>query len=378
MNNGNPHNSALDVVIIGAGVIGLSIARELALAGREVIVLERNANIGEETSSRNSEVIHAGIYYPQDSLKAQLCTRGKDLLYSYCDEKSISYNRCGKLIVALTEDQKKTLHKLQSHAVKNGVYDTQILDAAEVRELEPSIQCSTGLFSPSTGIIDSHHLMLSLQGDLENAGGRVVTLSEFTQAHLKENKLHLTIKSDETLTSITAQCMINCAGLYGSSVANNIDGLDAKYIPKTRYVRGAYFTYQAKHPFQHLIYPVPEPGGLGIHLTLDLAGKARFGPDVEWIEQLEYTVDAHRGDQFFKSISSYWPNLKREALTPGYAGIRPKIVGPNDPPGDFIIQGPRIHGVNGLVNLFGIESPGLTASLAIAEHVMEIFSKEII
>ena len=378
MNNGKPHNTELDVVIVGAGVIGLSIARELALAGREVIVLERNANIGEETSSRNSEVIHAGIYYPQDSLKAQLCTRGKVLLYSYCDKKSISYNRCGKLIVALTEDQKKTLHKLQSYALKNGVYDTETLDAAEVRKLEPSIQCSAGLFSPSTGIIDSHHLMLSLQSDLENAGGRVVPLSEFTEAHLKGNKLHLKIKSDETPISITAQCMINCAGLYGSSVANNIDGLDAKYIPKTRYARGVYFTYQAKHPFQHLIYPMPEPGGLGIHLTLDLAGKARFGPDVEWIKQLEYTVDAHRGDRFFKSISDYWPNVKREALMPGYAGIRPKIVGPNDPPGDFMIQGPRVHGVNGLVNLFGMESPGLTASLAIAEHVMEIFSKDII
>ena len=377
MNNSQPYKNTLDVVVVGAGVIGLSIARKLALAGREVIVLERNSNIGKEISSRNSEVIHAGIYYPQNTLKAKLCTRGKAMLYAYCDEKSISYNRCGKLIVASTENQKKTLDKLQNCALANGVEDTQILDEIEARKLEPAIKCSAGLFSPSTGIIDSHQFMLSLQADLENAGGKVVLLTELVGACTKNNQLLLQIKSDGELISIASQCMINCAGLDGSNVAKNINKLDKKHIPETRYARGNYFSYQEKHPFQHLIYPVPEPGGLGIHLTLDLDGKARFGPDVEWVEKPIYLVDAHRRDQFFQAISNYWPNIKRESLKPDYAGIRPKIVGPNDSPGDFMIQGPHTHGISGLINLFGIESPGLTASLAISEYVMEIFSKEI-
>jgi L-2-hydroxyglutarate oxidase LhgO len=360
---------SLDTVVIGAGVIGLAIARELAIAGHEVIVLEQNSGIGEETSSRNSEVIHAGIYYQKNSLKAQLCVRGKQLLYSYCEDKSIPHHRCGKVILALTEAQQEKLNIIRSRALINGVEDLEILSTVDISNLEPSVQCVSGLFSPSTGIIDSHNLMVALQSDLENAGSSLVFLSEFINGSLENKHFRIKVKSGETSTKVSARYLVNAGGLQASRIAKQIRGLNPKYIPEIQYAKGNYFVYQDKHPFQHLVYPVPEPGGLGIHVTLDLSGQVRFGPDVEWVNRLDYSVDANRADHFFNAIKSYWPEVSREALIPGYAGVRPKLVGPSDPPGDFMVQGPNDHGVPGLVNLFGIESPGLTASLAIAERV---------
>ena len=361
----------LDVVVIGGGVVGLAIARTLALTGREVVLLERHSRIGEETSSRNSEVIHAGIYYQTNSLKALLCVSGKELLYSYCEEKSIPYDRCGKVIVALTKDQEETLDIIRTRAIDNGVEDLQPMTGAEVAELEPAVKCIAGLFSPSTGIVDAHSLMVALQGDLENAGGNVAFLSDFIQASFESDRFRLRVATEESTTEVGARCLINAAGLQASRVARRIAALDPRYIPETRFAKGNYFVYQARHPFQHLIYPVPEPGGLGIHVTLDLAGGARFGPDVEWVDEPEYSVSSQHVDRFFDTIKGYWPDVSRDALTPGYVGVRPKIVSPGDPPGDFVIQGPSDHGIPGLVNLFGIESPGLTASLAIAEKVRE-------
>ena len=359
----------LDTVVIGAGVIGLAIARELAIAGHEVIVLERNSSIGEETSSRNSEVIHAGIYYQKNSLKAQLCVRGKQLLYSYCEDKSIPHRRCGKIILALTEEQQEKLNIIRSRALINGVEDLKVLSAVDVAKLEPNVQCVSGLLSPSTGIIDSHGLMVALQGDLENAGSSLVFLSEFINGSLEDGHFRIKIKSGEIYTKVSTRYLVNAGGLQASQIAKRIRGLKPKYIPEIQYAKGNYFVYQDKHPFQHLVYPAPEPGGLGIHVTLDLSGQARFGPDVEWVDGLDYSVDANRVDRFLSAIRSYWPEVSREALIPGYAGVRPKLVGPGDPPGDFMVQGPNDHGIPGLVNLFGIESPGLTASLAIAERV---------
>ena len=359
----------LDVVVVGAGVIGLAVARALALAGREVVVLERNSRIGEETSSRNSEVIHAGIYYPKDSLKAVLCVRGKQLLYAYCEEKSIPHRRCGKLIVALADEQAGQLDSIRTRALANRVRDVQMLSAAEAAALEPGVRCTAALFSPSTGIVDSHSLMLALQGDLEAAGGSVGFLSELTEGCRDSGRFRLRVNAAGTVTEVGARCLINAAGLDASRIARRISGLDPRHVPDTRFAKGNYFVYRAKHPFRHLVYPLPEPGGLGIHVTLDLGGQARFGPDVEWVDEPEYGVDGERAGRFFEAIRGYWPDVRLRALAPGYAGVRPKLVGPGDPPGDFLIHGPEVHGLPGLVNLFGIESPGLTASLAIAERV---------
>lgn len=359
----------VDAVVIGAGVVGLAIGRALAHAGREVIVLERNARIGEGISSRSSEVIHAGLYYPRGSLKARLCVRGREQLYAYCRDKGVDHSRCGKLIVAIHEDQLERLEALRARALGNGVDDLAWLSAEQVHEREPVLRCAGALRSPSTGIVDSHGLMLALQGDLEAAGGAVALRSAFERGRIGSRGIALTIESHGETAELEAEWVVNSAALEASEVARALEGLDPAQVPVTRFAKGNYFMLQGKSPFSELIYPLPEPGGLGVHVTLDLGGRARFGPDVEWIERVDYDVDPRRAEAFYEAIRGYWPDLPDDGLVPGYAGVRPKLVGPGEPAADFLISGPSEHGVAGLVNLFGIESPGLTAALAIGEEV---------
>jgi L-2-hydroxyglutarate oxidase LhgO len=361
----------VDCVVVGAGVVGLAVARALALQGREVIVLEAANAIGTGTSSRNSEVIHAGIYYPQGSLKARLCVEGKQLLYDYCAERGIAHRRCGKLIVATSEAQAADLPRIMSKAAGNGVHDLVLLTRDEARAMEPQLACLAAVYSPSTGIVDSHALMLSLQGDLENAGGVVVLNSPLANASCASSAITLVTEDG---TELQAASVVNAAGLQAAALAARFAGLDPACVPRSYYAKGNYFTQSGRSPFSRLIYPVPEPGnhlaGLGVHLTLDLGGQAKFGPDVQWVDSPEdLLVDPARGDAFYAEVRKYWPALADGALAPGYAGIRPKIQPPGAPPSDFVIQGPQANGVRGLVNLFGIESPGLTSSLAIARHV---------
>lgn len=358
----------IDCVVIGAGVVGLACARALALAGREVVVLEAHPWIGAETSSRNSEVIHAGIYYPSGSLKARACVAGKLALYDYCDSHGIAHQRCGKLIVATSEAQLSTLANLQQKAADNGVDDLSWLSPEEVRQREPAVRCVGALLSPSSGIIDSHGLMLAYQGDLEQAGGMVAFMSPLEGGEIRQEGILLRVGGDEPM-EILAQSVVNCAGLHASKVATSLQGLAAEHIPETRYAKGNYYTLAGSSPFRRLIYPVPEEAGLGVHVTIDLGGQARFGPDVEWVEQLDYDVDPARAEVFYEAIRRYWPELPDGSILPAYAGIRPKLQSPGEPARDFYLQGPEEHGIAGLVNLYGIESPGLTASLALAEQV---------
>ncbi len=355
-------------MVIGAGVVGLAVARELALQGRDVMVLERAPAIGTGTSSRNSEVIHAGIYYPRGSLKAQLCVQGKELLYAYCAERAIGHRRCGKLIVATNAGQRAQLEIVRAMAQANGVGDLQWLTRAQAREMEPALECVAALLSPSTGIVDSHALMLALQGDMENAGGTLAVSSGLESAHMGGRGIEL-VASDGTL--LRAAVVVNAAGLEAPMLARRFDGLAARHVPTPYFAKGNYFTLTGRAPFRHLIYPVPEGAGLGVHLTLDLGGQAKFGPDVQWVESAtDLVVDPARGDAFYAEVRKYWPALQDGALLPGYAGIRPKLQPAQVGPADFVIQGPRDHGVDGLVNLFGIESPGLTSALAIARHAV--------
>jgi L-2-hydroxyglutarate oxidase LhgO len=362
---------SVHTIVIGAGVVGLAIARTLAATGREVIVLERNAQIGEETSSRNSEVIHAGLYYPTASLKARFCVAGRRRLYAYCEQKAIAHQRCGKVIIAVQDAQVPALEALAEQALANGVSDIERLDAVALGQLEPAVRGSSAMLSPSTGILDSHGLLLALQGDIEEAAGHVACHSEMLRGSVDATGFALEIASEGEIVRLHARELVNAAGLSASTVASRLAGLDAEHVPATRFAKGNYFALSGATPFRHLVYPLPEPGGLGIHATLDLAGRARFGPDVEWLDTLDYSVDAKRAESFYAAIRSYWPQLPDGALSPAYAGIRPKLAGPGEPAGDFRIDGPRRHGVVGLVNLFGIESPGLTAALAIADHVTE-------
>lgn len=362
----------VDCVIIGAGVVGLAVARALALAGREVLVLEACNAIGTQTSSRNSEVIHSGIYYPTGSLKARLCVRGKALLYAYCAERRIGHSCCGKFIVATAPDQRTKLQTIHDRAIANGVHDLVWLDATQAQALEPALQCLAALHSPSTGILDSHGLMLSLLGDIENLGGVLALNSPLALAKYAHSAIELVANDG---TRLRAKTVVNAAGLQAPALASRFAGLDPRHVPKAFFAKGNYFTLAGRSPFSRLIYPVPETAGLGVHLTLDLGGQARFGPDVEWVDSPDdTTVQAARGDAFYAEIRRYWPELPDGALAPAYAGIRPKINGPNEAARDFCIQGPRDHGVAGLVNLFGIESPGLTSSLAIGEMVAELFA----
>ena len=357
----------LDAVVIGAGVVGLAIARALALAGREVVVLEAEDAIGTHTSSRNSEVIHAGIYYPNGSLKARSCVEGKQLLYEYCDSHGVPYRRCGKLIVATNPGQEKELLSISEKALANGVTDLKRVTKEEALQMEPELACVAALHSPSTGIIDSHALMLAYLGDAEAHGAMLAVKSIFQRA-LFDDGFEIHVEGSEP---VRAQILVNSAGLRAPSVAKSIEGYDKSLAPRELYAKGNYYSLARRSPFSRLVYPVPEPGGLGVHVTLDLAGQARFGPDVEWTEHIDYAVDPRRAERFYAAIRRYWPGLPDGALLPGYAGIRPKTAGPSEPPADFQIQGPREHGVRGLVHLFGIESPGLTASLALASRVVE-------
>jgi L-2-hydroxyglutarate oxidase LhgO len=358
----------VDCVVVGAGVVGLAIARQLARAGREVIVLEAAEAIGTVTSSRNSEVIHAGIYYRAGSLMAQMCVSGKHALYRYCNEHGIPHRNCGKLIVATTPKETEKLQSIRAHAEANGVGDMQMLSGEAARDLEPALNCDAALLSPSTGIIDSHAYMLALRGDAEEAGAAFAFHTPLLRARARGGHIEIEAGGDAPMT-LACNLLVNSAGLGAPALARGIDGMPVDMIPRAYLAKGSYFSCNARAPFSRLIYPVPEPGGLGVHLTLDMAGQARFGPDVEWVEHIDYEVDPARAERFYPAIRRYWPALPDGALMPSYSGIRPKIVPPAVATQDFLIQGPQDHGVTGLINLFGIESPGLTSSLAIADRV---------
>jgi L-2-hydroxyglutarate oxidase LhgO len=361
----------VECVVVGAGVVGLAIARRLAQAGLEVVVLEAAEGIGTATSSRNSEVIHAGIYYPAGSLMARMCVAGKGALYQYCRDHGIPHRNCGKLIVATTPSETEKLRSIKAHAEANGVLDMEVLNGEAARALEPALNCDAALLSPSTGIVDSHAFMLALRGDAEAAGAAFAFHAPLLRARAAVDGIELDVGGDAPM-SLACRLLINSAGLGAPAVARSIDGMPIELIPPAYLAKGNYFSCSARAPFSHLIYPVPEPGGLGVHLTLDLAGQARFGPDVEWVDTIDYAVDPARAERFYPAIRRYWPTLPDGALMPSYSGIRPKIVPPAVARQDFLIQGPHDHGVAGLINLFGIESPGLTSSLAIADHVGEL------
>jgi L-2-hydroxyglutarate oxidase LhgO len=364
---------AIDCLVIGAGVIGLAIARALSASGREVLVIEREPTFGAQTSSRNSEVIHAGIYYQPESLMAKLCVTGRKALYAYCESRNIAHRRCGKLIVATTPDEVHRLDHIARHARTNGVDDLVVLTKAETAALEPALNCEGALLSPSTGIFDSHAYMLALLADAEANGAIVAYRSRFLRAEEAGGGFDAYIEAEDGETSaFRCNLLVNASGLQAPAVAACIAGLDAKHIPTAYLAKGSYFGATVRAPFSRLIYPVPVAGGLGVHLTLDLAGRARFGPDVEWISQIDYRVDPKRAEQFYPAIRRYWPDLPEGSLVPDYSGVRPKIVPPSIAKQDFVFSGPASHGLPGLVNLFGIESPGLTASLAIAGAVSEI------
>ena len=358
----------VECVVVGAGVVGLAIARKLAQQGREVIVVEQAEAIGTGTSSRNSEVIHAGIYYRAGSLMAQLCVAGRQALYAYCADHGIPHRKCGKLIVATTAAEADKLESIRAHAAANGVDDLRAIDGAEAQRMEPALSCVAALVSPSTGIVDSHSYMLALRGDAEAAGAAFAFHAPLLSARREGELLALEIGGEMPMT-LGCRLLINAAGLGATAVARSIAAMPPELVPTPYLAKGNYFTCSARAPFSHLIYPVPESGGLGVHLTLDLGGQAKFGPDVEWIDELDYVVDPARAARFYPAIRKYWPGLPDGALSPGYSGIRPKIVPPSVAVQDFVVQSPREHGVPGLINLFGIESPGLTASLAIADYV---------
>ncbi len=361
----------VECVIVGAGVVGLAIARRLARAGREVIILEAAEAIGTGTSSRNSEVIHAGIYYAAGSMMAQMCVAGKKALYAYCRDHDVPHRNCGKLIVATRAEEVDKLQSIKARAEANGVGDMRLLSGQAACALEPALDCQAALLSPSTGIVDSHALMLSLRGEAEAAGGAFAFHAPLLQARVQGEGIEIDVGGEAPM-SLQCRLLINAAGLAATMVARRIDGMPIELIPPAYLAKGNYFSCSARSPFSHLIYPVPEPGGLGVHLTLDLAGQAKFGPDVEWIDSIDYVVDPERANRFYPAIRRYWPGLPDDALIPGYAGIRPKIVPPAVAVQDFMIQGSREHGVAGLINLFGIESPGLTSCLAIADYVADL------
>jgi len=360
-------------VVIGAGVVGLACARTLAIAGHDVIVLERADIIGTETSSRNSEVIHAGIYYAKDSNKARLCLKGRNMMYDFCESHGVNYKRCGKLIVATDAAQLEQLESIRRQAEINHVNDLTYVSADEVREMEPNVTCTGALLSPSTGLVDSHGLMLAYQGVAEEHGAMVAFNAPVESGEVTKDGIILRVGGDSPM-EIICDHLVNAAGLYAQPISRSITGIPADTIPGQFFARGVYFTLGGgKPPFTRLIYPMPDPlGGLGVHVTIDLGGQVKFGPDVEWIDSIDYTVDPNRGEKFYESIRKYWPALPDGALQPGYAGVRPKIHPKGSHSNDFMIQAQDEHGIKGMVNLYGIESPGLTSSLAIAEDVAQM------
>jgi L-2-hydroxyglutarate oxidase LhgO len=361
----------VDCVVVGAGVVGIAVARALALAGREVIVLDAAEGIGTETSSRNSEVIHAGIYYPRDSLMAKFCVTGRRMLYAFCTERGVPAVNCGKLIVATSEEETEKLAGIKARAEANGVEGMRLLSREEAVDMEPNLRCTAALYSASTGIVDSHAYMLALQGEAEHAGAVFVFHSPVEGGRVAEGGVEIAVGGADPMR-LRCRLLINAAGLHAPKLARGIEGMPRQLIPQEYFARGNYFTLAGRSPFSRLIYPVPVPGGLGVHLTVDLGGQARFGPDVEWIDRIDYTVDPSRADSFYDAVRRYWPGLKDGSLQPGYAGIRPKIVPKGAPAQDFVVMGPRVHGAAGLLHLFGIESPGLTAAIAIADHVRDV------
>ena len=360
-------NTDVDCIVAGGGVVGLAVARALARAGTEVIVLERAGHIGTETSSRSSEVVHAGIYYPPGSLKSTLCVRGRDLLYDFCERKGIAYARLGKLIVATDAADRAKLDYYQARAAAAGVELTQ-LSAVEARELEPELRCAAALWSPMTGIVDSHELMLGLLADIEARDGTIVCNTEVGGV-TPSNEGFNVVTNDGTIGS---RMFVNSAGLGAQALARRISGLGASLIPPEYYAIGHYYTLVGRSPFRHLVYPTAGDHGLGIHVTLDTAGQARFGPDVRWLDDVNYAFDDSRRDEFISAVATYYPDVRNRELAPGYTGIRPKLVGPGQPAADFVVSGVDQHGIPGLINLFGIESPGLTAALAIGEYVAKM------
>ena len=361
----------VQAVVIGAGAVGLACARALALAGKEVIILERNTDFGLETSARNSEVIHAGIYYPQGSLKAKMCVSGRQKLYEFCQSHGVEHSRCGKLIVATSERQLSELKNIRARALANGVDDLELLTASQAVALEPSLHAMGALLSPSTGIINGRAYMLALLGEAELHGASLALNSRVQSMQSTATGLQLSVLCDGVEETLLADLVVNAAGHQAIALANTCDAVAAEKIPRAYLAKGNYFSLAGRSPFSRLIYPVPEPGGLGVHLTLDLGMQARFGPDVEWVQTEDYSVNPQRAEVFYAAIRKYWPDLKDDALQPAYAGIRPKTVPQGSPDADFQVQGPDEHGVAGLVNFYGIESPGLTSSLALADVLCE-------
>lgn len=365
----------VDAVVVGAGVVGLAVGRALAQRGLETLVLESENAIGTGISSRNSEVIHAGLYYPAGSLKAGLCVQGRQQLYAFCESHGVPHQRCGKLVVATDLSQLDGLDQLLAKAAANGVHDLQRLSAAQALALEPQLACVGAILSPSTGIVDSHGLMLALQGDLQRAGGDVA-LSSPVQGIVCGAGPHVLRVGGEEPMELAARMVVNAAGLWAPRLAEATAGLDRSFVPRAHFSKGNYYALAGRAPFTRLVYPLPQDAWLGVHLTLDLGGQARFGPDVEWLaddvadKPLDYVVDPLRAAGFYADVRRYWPGLPEGSLQPAYSGVRPKIHAPDEPAPDFLIQGPREHGVAGLVNLFGIESPGLTSCLALADEVV--------
>jgi len=364
----------IDCVVVGAGVVGLAVAREMALAGHEVLVIEAGEAIGIGTSSRNSEVIHAGIYYPPGSLKAQLCVEGRHALYAYCDSHGVSTRKTGKLIVAKDEVQVRQLEVLLERGLVNGVEDLRLLDREQALALEPALECIAALYSPSTGIVDSHTLMWALQGDAEAAGTTIAFYSPLISAQVTADGFLLNVGGAAPM-ALSCRLLINAAGLKAPALARRMEGLAQQTVPRDYLCKGSYFSLAKRAPFTHLIYPAPEAAGLGVHMTVDLGGQARFGTDTEWVEAEDYRVDPSRANAFYAAIRSYWPGLPNNSLQPGYSGIRPKISAPGEPASDFLISSERLHNLPGLINLFGIESPGLTSCLAIAKRVRGLLER---